>query len=243
MKITLMFIALVLAAGLYATTALAYEEPEFEVLETTDDFELRRYQPMLVAETTVQGDFDEAGSQAFRILAGYIFGKNEPQEKMAMTAPVISNPKSSEYSANQGEKMAMTAPVLSAPQPAPAGEKMAMTAPVVSLGEAEVDKSGSPAYVYRFVMEKKYSKDTLPLPLDERVTIREIPGRLVAAHRFSGTWSERRVLAHQQALLDAIERSGLTPIGPPELARYDAPFKPWFLRRNEILIQVQEAGS
>ena len=67
---------------------MAIEEPEYEVVKTYPEFELRRYAPFLVAETEVSGDFDEVGNQAFRILAAYIFGENESRAKMEMTAPV-----------------------------------------------------------------------------------------------------------------------------------------------------------
>ena len=82
---------------------MAYEEPAYEVVHSTDDYEIRRYEPFIVAETRVSGAFGTAGSEAFRILAGYIFGRNkvrgielaQPEAegesiKMAMTVPVFS---------------------------------------------------------------------------------------------------------------------------------------------------------
>ena len=81
--------------------AMALEEPEYTVVETFDEFELRHYPPYLVAEVDVQGNFGEAGNDAFRILAGYIFGDNQSATKMSMTAPVESRP------ADSSEKMAM----------------------------------------------------------------------------------------------------------------------------------------
>lgn len=94
---------LVLAACLTGAPAMAYEEPEYEVLESTETYEIRSYSPYIVAEVDVQGDQRTAGSRAFRILAGYIFGDNVPERKMAMTAPVES--------AQTGLKMNMTVPV------------------------------------------------------------------------------------------------------------------------------------
>jgi hypothetical protein len=69
-------------------TALAYEEPKYETVGRIGELELRRYAAHLVAETKITGDFDRSGSQAFRILAGYIFGGNQREESMAMTVPV-----------------------------------------------------------------------------------------------------------------------------------------------------------
>ena len=86
--------------------AMAIEEPDYQVIDSYKDFEVRRYSPYLVAEVDVSGDFSEAGNNAFRILADYIFGNNASASKMAMTAPVESR------SAERGEKMAMTAPVI-----------------------------------------------------------------------------------------------------------------------------------
>ncbi|NNL65729.1 MAG: heme-binding protein, partial [Myxococcales bacterium] len=64
---------------------MAYEEPAYTVVEEFEDFEIREYAPQLVAETTVEGDFDDAGSQAFRILFDYISGENRSSSEIAMT--------------------------------------------------------------------------------------------------------------------------------------------------------------
>ena len=89
--------------SLGAGEAMAIEESSYTVVEQVDDFELRMYEPSIVAETLVEGEFSEVGSEGFRRLAGYIFGKNRKQESIDMTAPV------SQESAS--EKIAMTAPV------------------------------------------------------------------------------------------------------------------------------------
>ncbi len=70
--------------------AMAIEEPEFEVLKATDDYEVRLYVPHIVAEVDVEGNDGDPGRKAFKILAGYIFGDNEAETKMSMTAPVTS---------------------------------------------------------------------------------------------------------------------------------------------------------
>ena len=86
---------------------MAIEEPRFEVVrQLAEDVELRRYAPYVVAEVTVDAPAARAGSEAFPILAGYIFGKNKGERKMAMTAPVTQDA--------APVKMAMTAPVTQA---------------------------------------------------------------------------------------------------------------------------------
>jgi hypothetical protein len=85
---------------------MAVEEPKYTVLEKTPPFELRSYSPMILAEVQVEGDLDEASSQGFRLIAAYIFGQNQPSEKISMTAPVVV-----EERAVKGAAIAMTAPV------------------------------------------------------------------------------------------------------------------------------------
>lgn len=85
---------------------MAIEEPKFSVLEKNPPFELRSYAPMILAEAQTEGDLDEASSQGFRLIAGYIFGQNQVSEKIAMTVPVAV-----EEQVPKSAKIAMTAPV------------------------------------------------------------------------------------------------------------------------------------
>jgi hypothetical protein len=92
--------AIALVASILPVSAT--EEPRYSILKTRGDVELRAYAPMVVAEVEVGGSRDAAVQAGFRILADYIFGANEPKQKIAMTAPVTQQ---------AGEKIAMTAPV------------------------------------------------------------------------------------------------------------------------------------
>jgi len=85
--------------------AMAVEEAPYSVLFQDGKFEVREYPPLLAAEVVVPGDQDQAASAGFRLLAGFIFGGNHAQQRIAMTAPV-------EQSRAEGQKIAMTAPVI-----------------------------------------------------------------------------------------------------------------------------------
>jgi hypothetical protein len=186
---------------------MASEEPQYRVTGNNEHFELREYAPYLVAETRVAAPFDQAGNEAFSILAGYIFGNNRGQQKIEMTAPVSQ---------------------------VPAGEKIEMTAPVAQTP----DRGEEEAYVFSFVMPARYTRATLPVPLDARVKIREMPARTMAAIAYSGTWSRSRYEVQEKTLLTAVRDAGLKTVGQPVFARYNPPFMPWFLRRNEVMIEV-----
>ncbi|NCA71524.1 MAG: heme-binding protein [Sphingobacteriia bacterium] len=71
---------------------MAIEEPHYDLLRETPDFDLRRYTAHRIAEVEIRGDFDEVGGEAFRMLAGYIFGDNRGETRIAMTAPVTQQP-------------------------------------------------------------------------------------------------------------------------------------------------------
>ena len=130
--------------------------------------------------------------------------------------------------ANQARsKIAMTAPV-SQEQP---GEKIAMTAPVSQ-------QRAQGQWAVSFMMPAAYTMDTLPTPLDPRITLRQIPARRVAAVRYSGLWSEEKYLLHKEKLAQWIAANGFAVSGEPVWARYNSPFTLWFLRRNEVLIPV-----
>jgi hypothetical protein len=125
-------------------------------------------------------------------------------------------------------KVAMTAPV----SQEPTGEKIAMTAPV---GQ----QPAQDRWVVSFTMPASFSLETLPEPDDPQVTLRKVPARRMAALRYSGLWSESSYLRHKTRLESWVQSRGLTVAGDPVWARYNAPFVPWFLRRNEILIPVE----
>ena len=125
------------------------------------------------------------------------------------------------------QSISMTAPVTQEAQP----EKIQMTAPVSQ------EKTGD-KWQISFMMPSKYSIENLPVPLDSRVLIQEVPGRLTAAITYSGTWSRERYEKHKALLMDIIKKRNLNITGTPIYARYNPPFTPWFLRRNEILIPV-----
>ena len=124
-------------------------------------------------------------------------------------------------------KIAMTAPV----SQERAREKIKMTAPVSQ--QRVQDK-----WAVSFMMPAKYTLETLPEPSNPAVALRQVPERRMAVVRYSGLWSEARYLEHKTALELWMRAKGLTVSGAPVWARYNPPFTPWFMRRNEILIPV-----
>lgn len=130
---------------------------------------------------------------------------------------------------SKNQNIAMTAPVTQEAE----SEKIAMTAPVTQ--ERSQDQ-----WRITFLMPAEYTIETLPKPLDPLVQLTEEPGYLMAAIRYSGTWSQKRFEKNKTLLQAAIKKRGLQPLGQPVWARYDPPFMPWFLRRNEVLIHVQD---
>lgn len=130
------------------------------------------------------------------------------------------------------KKIAMTAPV----SQERVGESIGMTTPVTR------ERSGD-GWRVAFLVPSKYTWETVPRPLDERVTLRQVPEQLVAAVRFSGGWGEERFIEHERELREAVAGAGYEPAGPEIYARYDPPFKPWFLRRNEVLLPVRPVSE
>jgi hypothetical protein len=198
----LCFAAILLATG---CATVPTEKPSYQVTQRFDDFELRDYASYVVAETDVSGTRESAGNDGFRVLAGYIFGKNKGSRKLAMTAPVA-----------QSE-----------------GTKLAMTAPVALSAGAE-----GGTWTIQFMMPSQYALADLPEPLDPRVRFRVVPPRRVAARTYSGGWSSSRYEEELARFRAALSRAQLTAAGEPVWARFDPPFKPWFLRTNEIWIEL-----
>jgi len=182
----------------------AIDEPDYEVIRKLDNVEVRQYAPYVVAEVVLNATADEAGNQAFPILAGYIFGKNKGEKKFAMTAPVTQTA--------APVKMEMTAPVTQAAVP----------------GGMRV----------QFVLPKGVTLESAPEPLDPRVQLRLVPASQWAVIRYSGTWSWSNYEEHLALLRAALDKARVATQGEPMLARYNPPFTPWFLRRNEIWLAL-----
>ncbi len=196
--------ALLLAACLLGTPAMAIEEPDHSIIERAGSFELRDYRGYVVAETYVDGEFERVGSEGFRRLFSYISGSNRSAQKITMTAPV--------------EQEA-------------AGTKIEMTAPV------EQQRAGS-RWRIAFVLPASFTLVSAPKPTDARVELAAVAPRRLAVVRYRGTWSKGHYDEQLTALRRFIGERGLTALGEPIFARYDPPFMPWFLRRNEIQIPV-----
>ena len=197
----------------FASAAHAVEEPAFEVVQQLDGAEVRLYAPYVVAEVTVAGPADQAGSAAFPILAGYIFGKNKGEKRFDMTAPVTQTP------ATEAEPV-----------------KMAMTAPVTQAATPE-------GFLVQFVLPSGVTLATAPEPEDARVRLREVLGQRVAVIRYSGFWSQANEREHLAKLQRILREAQISWTGEPVLSRYDPPFMPWFLRRNEIWLTVSSASD
>ena len=187
-----------------APLARAIEEPAYTLLQKLDGIEIRDYAPRIAAEVIVPGPADEAGNQGFRILAGYIFGKNRSRSSIAMTAPVTQ--------ASVPQKIAMTAPVTQA--------------------------AAGGGYAVQFTMPAGYTLQTLPEPTDPRVHFKPVEGGRYAVIRYSGWWSQANYDEHLAALRAAVAAAALHTTGEPVYARYDPPWMPWFMRRNEIWLRL-----
>jgi hypothetical protein len=132
------------------------------------------------------------------------------------------------FGKNKGErKFAMTAPVTQAAEPM----KLEMTAPVTQT-------AASGGFLVQFVLPKGIMLANAPEPLDTRVKLREISPSRVAVIRYSGFWTDSNYKQHLETLEAALRTAGLAWTGEAVYSRYNAPFTPWFLRRNEIWLHL-----
>ena len=132
------------------------------------------------------------------------------------------------FGKNKGErKFAMTAPVTQTAAPV----KFEMTAPVTQ----SVAPGG---FLVQFVLPKGVTITSAPEPLDARVRLREVLPTQVAVIRYSGLWSAANDEKHLARLEAALRAANLSWTGDAVYARYNAPFTPWFMRRNEIWLNL-----
>ena len=185
----------------------AIEEPTYSVIEKSGPYELRAYEPKIIAEVEVSGNMKQASNRGFKMIAGYIFGGNTSQQgasqKISMTTPVTMEPSDS--------------------------EKISMTTPVTM-------QQSNNQWRMHFVMPSKYTMDTLPTPNNDAVTLREIPKQNYAVIRFSGLAGAQKVANMTASLEKWLATKNITPKGKPELSRYDPPWTLPFFRRNEVMV-------
>ena len=202
-------LVIALCSMFISATTMATEEAEYTVFLKEENLEVRLYEPHIVAETVVDKEFEDAGSEAFGRLFKYISGNNQAQQEIAMTAPVGQVAEGQEI---ESQEIDMTAPV----------------------GQTQVDGK----WAVSFMMPGSFTMQTTPKPRDERIIIRQVPERTMAAIEYSGFWSKSGYQKNKSRLEDWIDKKGFIIQGKPVWARYNAPFMPWFLRRNEVLIPI-----
>jgi hypothetical protein len=122
-----------------------------------------------------------------------------------------------------GERVAMTAPVVSTR----AGARIEMTAPVISDEDT-----------FSFVLPSNLDLGTAPRPKDRRIELVPVPSRHLAVLRFSGRTYDREVMIRERELLAVLKDHDIRVKGPPFLLRYNSPFTPGFLRRNEVGVEI-----
>jgi len=124
--------------------------------------------------------------------------------------------------------------------------KVDMTAPVSQRANSEKIKMTAPVsqrrsenkWAVSFMMPASYTMKMLPKPENPRIVLRQIKNQRMATLRYTGLWSQKGYLKNKLKLETWIRDNGLNTIGDPIWARYNSPFTPWFLRRNEILIPI-----
>jgi hypothetical protein len=165
---------------------MAVEQASYKVIIKEGNFEVRFYDPMVVAIST---ENDIKGYSGFNVLFNFISGQNKESKKIAMTAPVINN-----------------------------------------LGDEKLTTA--------FVMPKEYSLEKLPQPSQPGLQFKEIAERYVASITFSGNINQKIIEKKKLELSEWLKEKDIAIVGTPELARYNPPFIPGFIKRNEVLIEV-----
>ncbi|MEI7883787.1 MAG: heme-binding protein [Clostridia bacterium] len=165
---------------------MAIEQAAYKVLIKEGDFEIREYEPMIVA---VSNEADLRGGGGFDTLFSYISGNNQEKKKIEMTTPVLND-----------------------------------------LGQEQE--------TIAFVMPKEYSMDSIPKPLNSEVQLQELAGRKVAVIIFSGNINPVKIDEKKYELLAWLKEKEISVKGLVELARYNPPFIPGFIKHNELLMEV-----
>ena len=192
-----------------ALNTMALEKPDYEILYEDGNIEYRFYEPYLVAQTEVSMDDN------------YNSASNEGFRRLFK---YITGANTSEVD------IAMTAPVQMSMDDS--GQKIDMTAPVQQIENENFLRVA-------FMLPSKFDMMSAPIPTDDRVTIKQIPARIMAVIRYSGRWTEKNRSKYEYRLRENLELHAITAISQTETASYNPPFTPPFMRRNEIMLEVE----
>ncbi len=165
------------------------EQQKYKVVKKFTDFEIRDYESCFIAEVSVEGSINSAGSYGFRPLFNYI-----SQNNISMTAPVLQVPMKSNL------------------------------------------------WKVSFVMPSGSDISSLPIAKNSEVVIKQLAQSFYACLKFTGNFSEAKLEKNLKLLKNALIRESITEIGFDNnwrSARFDPPFKPPFLKRNEVQIPVE----
>jgi len=126
------------------------------------------------------------------------------------------------------QNITMTAPVTTQKE---TSEKIAMTAPVLATTAGD-------SHIISFGMPRSYTLQNLPMPNDPRVAIVMVPVKKFAAVKFSWYQTDDRLKKMEKNLLSALGRDHVATVGSTLYARYNAPWTPPWMTRNEVLVEI-----
>jgi hypothetical protein len=188
--------------------AEAADEPRHTIVSEEGSIQIRDYAPMVLAEVDASGDMARAGNTGFRPLANYIFGGNTARS-------------------GDNAEISMTTPVTQT-----RSTEIAMTTPVTQ------SSSGDEQWRVAFVMPPEWTLETLPIPDDTQVTLREQPAQRLAVIRFRGGPDDSRFSDRETELRAYLSERGERIVGDATYARYDPPWVPTPFRRNEVWLPI-----
>jgi SOUL heme-binding protein len=169
------------------------ERQKYHVLQRHDSFQLRAYEPCVIAQINMRTQYASASSGAFRYLFNYISKGNSTATPISMTAPVIAS---------------------------------------------TVGKLDSTNWDISFVMPSGSSIKDLPLPLDSKVTLHELPEEKCVAMGFRGRATLSLCERKESELRLLAQKENYQLSQEVRISRFDPPFKPGFLNYNEIVIPI-----
>ena len=165
--------------------AASTKEAKYQLIYQDKPFSVRKYQPVMIAEVTIQGKtYSDISGKAFSMLFQYISGQNSAKDKISMTTPVVIQPK------NTGQKISMTAPVL-------------------------INSQAKDIWTMSFILPSTYTPETTPKPLNPLIKIYQRPKMEFAVVRFRGRLSEESKRIQNKKLRAWAKSAGYNLAGEP----------------------------